>query len=187
MNFINKNIKNIGMINVVLTILIMIVEILAIFDGEATNVDRVFYIAIIVSLVAGLFYSFSFYKKGAANFYKFFIIVYALTAIDSVVVHTIGLLNNNPRFNFDIMYIANIISMICVCLLAFVPNLGKKKSYALVLTNLSLSVLLFVYELAGFGLNLQLPATVYGIFILSWMNVVFIAGKYADKDARGAK
>ena len=187
MNYINKNIKTIGMVNIALTVLVAMLEIFSIFDSASTNVDRIFNVAILLSLIAGLIYSFCLYRKNAAKYYKFFMIIYALTAIDIAVVHTIGLFTNSERFSFGFMYVISVISAIYICILAFALNLGKKNSYTLALTNFGLSIMMFIYDLTGLGDGIQLPATIYGSLVLSWLCVVFIARKYADKDARGAK
>lgn len=186
MNYISKNLKTVGMVNIALTVIAMMLEIFSLFDATTTKVDMIFNIAILLSLTAGLYYSLCLYKKSAANYYKFFIIVYLLTILDGIIVHTINVLVNLTA-SFDFVYALCIVSAILVCVLAFAKNLGKKKSYILVLANLVLNVILVICQLLNLSNAQQLPATLWGMFILSWLCVVFVAGKYADKDSRGAK
>lgn len=174
MKLLSNNLKKAGYFNSVLIIVAIVLRILSL--GNLPIFVTIDSIICIAALVFGLFYSLNGYKKDAAKYYKGFMYLYFVSCIFSFLV---------PIFrDKDVLtMISNAIVLVAAFILAFVKDLGEKKSTYLSLTVLLFSVIKFFYKITN---NITFSAK-FGNLILAIILCVFVAAKYADKEARGAK
>ena len=187
MKLINDNLKKAGYFNAALIVIAIAFQVKALFNANALLTDKIFYILYIVGLVSGLIYSLSGYKKDSAKYYKSFMIIYALLSTYSIVSKIV----NNIAIGMELFHIAttilSVIADICIIVLAFTKDLGKSKSYSLIITNL---VIILGSTVLGFIVSegfINLVEIWLPLVMLSIIAYIFVCAKFADKEARGAK
>lgn len=184
MNFINKNLEKVGIVNILLIIVVFILKISQI--GDASNLMAIDSILCLVALASGVLYTVYGYKKSSAEYYKIFMLFFCLSALISFLTSVnITFTRTTLGVNVGtISLVASFIITICAYLLAFGKNLGVKKSINLGFVIIGLNLFKFVS-----GLGATKPIIVAGLanLVLSFITLIFVSAKYADKASRGAK
>ena len=144
----------------------------------------------IISLAFALVYILKDGTKKAAFFYKGFIFTYLVSQV-IFILSVIGgsypvLSTDKVPIRMIILLMAWIIEYSMLLFLAFVPNLGKRKSLilALVAVVMNICIIIMFFKL-GFSLSILLR-NISKILIILLLYLLVVA-KYKDKDARGAK
>lgn len=183
MKLINNNLKTVGYINAVLIVIAIVIRVFGSSLGDvAYKVDAVI---CILALIAGLIYSLMGYTKAVANYYKVFMLLYAISSAESIIPPVVGALNAGKAVVLLFALVPAII-MICALILAFAKDLGKEKSTTLSWIILSVSIVKVVLEFClPDGIH-HLAATI-AYLIQAIIAFVFVSAKYADKASRGAK
>ena len=149
-----------------------------------TGLRMVSYIAEIIALISGIVYLAYGYKKKAAVYYKFFMVILVIGQAIICYRQTVG--------TFPIMpsaAILNIISLIVLVILATGKDLGKSKSYLIVAILLACRLIALILDIIVFS-----GATIFSVLSHAASNVLLagavafmVTGKYLDKDSRGTK
>lgn len=149
-----------------------------------TGLRMVSYIAEIIALISGIVYLAYGYKKNAAVYYKFFMVILVIGQAIICYRQTVG--------TFPIMpsaAILNIISLIVLVILATGKDLGKSKSYLIVAILLACRLIALILDIIVFS-----GATIFSVISHAASNVLLagaaafmVTGKYLDKDSRNTK
>ena len=190
MSFITKNLKKVGIVNTILIAVCLILDgyligrypiILSSPTFVITNVFEV------ISIIFGLVYAISGYKKDSAKYYKGFMITLLITRIvdafdDLYITLTFAEYNNSyftSVFKFAIV--------ICIAILVFAKDFGKKKSLIVAYAALICDVAVFARIITAYG-GFVADIVVASIYlILSCITTIFVEAKYIDKESRGVK
>ena len=186
MNVDSKELKMASIINSILIVLAILIRIVFFNyeDGILVIIDSCVSIA---TLICGLIYAISGYKKNAANFYKVFIGMYLFSSVLSLVTLM------QYFINFNLVLTANcIIATLCLVSsiyasykLCFGLDLGYIKSKTLALIIFGSNVVKLVADFI-FKLPMSLPID-FSNLIFVCILMVFVLGKYAEKENRGTK
>ena len=181
MNFITKNLKQAGVFNTLLIVVGIVYDIARLFNQNNTyNVILIVLLQLIAYSFA-LSYAFKGYKKNAAKSFKLFVYAFGLSLLATIIRTIVS--NDAPV----IATVNSIIGFIPVAILAFVKDLGKKRSLSLAGVSLASGVFGIVYvALTAPEFARTLLTTLSGL-ILSAVLFIFVIAKYRDKEARGAK
>ncbi|MDO4940166.1 MAG: hypothetical protein Q4E33_00565 [Erysipelotrichaceae bacterium] len=186
MELINKNLKKVGIVN---SISIAVAICLRLFQLKDThliaNIDGV---VCILTLLFGIFYSLSGYKKDAAKYFKIFTLLFLASSIVTVACGIdLIMANEGPIItNQGYSLVASSLAIVfCAAIIAFGKDLGKKKSSNLSYIIMVADVVKLLHSL--FIKNETFIATDFLNLVLAIILLVFISAKYADKASRGAK
>lgn len=153
-------------------------------DGILVIVDSCISIA---TLIFGLIYAVSGYKKKAARFYQVFMGMYSLSSIVSLVTLMQYFIKNNLVISANC-----ILDILCLALLVyssyklcFSLDLGYKKSKMFALIILDSNLIKMIVD-AIFGLPMSLPIN-FSNLIFACLLMIFVLGKYVEKENRGTK
>lgn len=180
MNFITKNLKQAGIFNTALIAVGVVYDVSRLFNANGLYLI----ICLVFKILAYCFalnYAFRGYKKDAARSYKHFLYAYGLSILVGVISSSVDGAASMKSTIFAI------IRLVCVAILAYGKDLGKTKSYALAGITFISSITGFIgylvnYEISFVSFVLRLCG-----YILPAVLCIFVAAKYADKEARGAK
>ena len=169
-----------------LIVIALVIEIMGVIDGNGLVTDKILNGILVIGLLAGLVYLYTGSVKGSAKYYKVFMIIYAIELVYSVVA---GICYSNALAAWgaaDIIgLVLTAVSAVCIIVLAFGKDLGKKKSVLFALLNLILVCVNTLIGIFVFG-NLASHYSIYiGNVILAVVTFLFVLNKYADKKARG--
>ena len=173
MKLINDNLKKTGIFNSIFIVIAIVFRLyfISVFP-IATKIDS---IICIVALIFGLFYCLSGYKKDAAKYYKAFMYLYLFSCIFSLVASCDGSV---------LSIIANVLILVSAFILAFVKDLGEKKSNGLALAILGVSIIKLCLVITK---TIPHISVAFANLMLTCILCVFVSAKYADKTSRGAK
>lgn len=190
MSFITKNLKKVGIVNTVLIAICLFLDgyVVGQYPGILTSpmfmIDNCLKM---FSVICGLIYAISGYKKNAAKYYKAFMILQLCTRIFD--------LSNDIYFTslsdaYGSSYFTTVfksIIVICVAILAFAKDFGKKKSLIVVYVSLICDAAVLVRVLTTYSNSMGDVAMALAYFVLGAITAVFVDAKYIDKASRGAK
>ena len=193
MDFIQKNKKAFAIVNTVLVIAAVILEIIGIFTEGTLVTDKIFNVLLIIGLSFGLVYVWESYSKGAARYYKIFMIIFAVIALYNFAIGIFSgigaedwIVKGQKTANI-VGSVINGISLAAVVVLAFGKNLGKNLSLALALLVLALALVNLVIAIAVFSDFAAYAGIYIGSVLLPLSALFFVSAKYADKSKRGTK
>lgn len=192
MKLINDNLKKAGIFNSIIIVLAIILETIDFFK-DGILIKKIITVLIIIGLIFGMFYALSGYKKNNAKQYKIFMSIYAFVSVYDAIfaLHFLlipGTINHlSENMVGFITTITKLVPAFCITTLAFDKNLGKKKSIALVATNLVVVVISLLAEVIAYKDINQFSGIYLSLLILSCIAFVFVEAKYTDKESRGAK
>ena len=185
---LTDKLRKAGILNTVLIVLTMLCEAAGLLVMSAFSSDRILNIANIIALLCGIFYVFTGYRKGRAQFFKLFMIIYAFVSAYDVIADIAYCISAKITILCIIEILANVLAALCVIILAFTSNFGKKASMRLGKINCYLTVVsdlvfgIFIYK------DILVYADIYfGDMLLSCLALLFITAKYVNKQTRGAK
>ena len=179
MEFITKNLKKVGVVNIILIVAVLVARCITFANSPAMS--KVESIIGTIGLVFGLIYAFNEYKKDAAKYYKLFMYTYVINSI----IYVIRTIVTSQIWQF----VLGAIVLICMCLLAFVKDFGKTKSFTAIGIVLLTNVIRFVA--AFFATNVVNVTSLVSFssvnLTLAIIAFIFVVCKYADKESRGTK
>ena len=191
MNFITKNLKKVGIVNIVLIAVCLILEGYVI-GKKPYLLSMPSYVAtscfIVISIICGLIYAISGYKKNAAKYYKGFMLLQLVTRIVDAfndLYSTITYADVYGSSYYTTVF--KFIIVICVAILAFAKDFGKKKSFIVVYISLICDVAVFIRILIAYSDIITDIALTFMYLVLSIITTIFVEAKYIDKESRGAK
>lgn len=129
---------------------------------------------LILGLVSALVYFFAGYKKDAAKYFKAFAYIYVLANFE--ICMFMDVLPLASRF-------CTVLTLCVLCVLATGLDLGKKKSNILCAINMVGTLANLIICGMTYAFNSRSVSTTL-LAIITW---IMVAGKYADKEARGSK
>lgn len=151
--------------------------------GKLSALGKVDAIVCVVGLLFGLAYAFSGYVKTSAKLYKIFIVLYSVSSLLSLANFFESVSNKNALKGFGIaILVGHLAITVLAFVLAFVKDLGRKKSSNISYVLIGINVLIFMSSLIG---NLDYIIVALGNLVLACVVAVFIASKYVDKASRG--
>ena len=172
------------LIHLVLTISISLFSIYALvsFHNDLTSINDLLFKVCCLLGIAGLILSFIYflvgYKKNAYKYYRVFMLINTVEIIISTL-----LFKTLPFY----IILLNLVAFSMIIFLALAKDLGKAKSRVL-------SIVLVVSKAIMFAYYYIQQYTDYSLFILLACELMLaataalmVAGKYFDKDLRGAK
>ena len=187
MKFITKNFKNIGLILAALILIAIAMILYSLITVEnSVGLSVIFSIIKCIAMIAGLYYSLKGFGKDNAKYFKtFFITLFAFDAIISVIdIYTMFTAGTAAAMICPV--ILNLLTAVCVAIIAFGKDLGFKKSIILILAGLVFEIVVFVLSIA-MATGLANIITCFGNMLIMVIAVMFVLAKYADKEARGRK
>ena len=151
-------------------------------DPFLTNLSYLFLMA---ALVLGFVYAVLDYRKQDAKYYKGFMWCYLISSI----IHLVNMFTAVTSTVFNAFL--NIIAIVFITMLTTCKDLGKQTSY-IIASGLLLCRLIPFVRFLNTG---NAPGTTYLGVLSSYIIIIMlaanaflmVAGKYVDKDARGAK
>lgn len=183
MEFITKNLKTVGIINTILIVAVLIAKGIT-FLGSPV-ILKVESIIGAIGLIFGFIYAYKGYKKEGAKYYKLFMYTYFINSIFPVV---LTIVDSGLNKSLILPIVLRIIILVCICLLVFVKNFGKTKSFIAIGIVLLINVVRFVSVFfAPNAINAPLITTSLENLLLAIIAFIFVVCKYADKEARGTK
>lgn len=178
MKLINNNLKKAGYFNSLLILICIVLNIINIFNVPIyIKIDS---IVCIIALIFGLFYSLNGYIKNAAKYYKAFIFMFLISSVFSFIASISGGDNNY------LIVASNVAILLSIVILAFVKDLGEKKSNSFAITILLLNAVKICAVIITKSLSLAVRIHLSN-FVLACILCVFVSAKYKDKESRGAK
>ena len=176
---LRDHLREVGVINGILMICVLIAQLLGIGAFEHGITDAAAMICALLAYASGVCYTFKGYEKRAANFYKLFMLLYALSAAcTAAVVLEGGFVGVNAAVTA-----ADALCFLGVLLLALGLDLGKKRSTALALVIFGLyavSLLLTLTMTATPALILNAVQ----ILVVAANGVILVVAKYLEKTDR---
>ena len=196
MNLIFKHQKEAKIFNSALCIIGIIVSILAIID----DISRASYgvllsdILLLAALILAFMYIYKGHSKQTAGYYKGMLYLFLISTVVSIVVNIAITPAESARSLIGTIAIA-LIGFAMVAAVAFIPNLGKKRSLLFSTINLIMRTSIFVIVSL---LMLFLPRAretqsievIYRTFVLTVLSIVIYINtcyKYIDKAERNAE
>lgn len=184
MKLINDNLRKAGYFNAVLIVIAIVLRTIS-FSSIPT-LGKVDSILCIVSLLFGLIYALNGYKKDASKYYKAFMYLYLLSAVITLIlafsVATIELGDYGI-----LVIIANVVILISIFVLAFIKDLGEKKSNNLAILVFALNIFKLLFNTAIKGTIMPILSAGFANIMLSCILCLFVSAKYAEKGSRGAR
>ena len=176
---LRDHLKEAGIVNGILIICVLIAQLLGIGAFEHGVLDSAAMICALLAYVFGICYTFKGYEKRAANFYKLFMLLYALSAIcTAAVALDCGFGGVNGA-----VIVIDALCFLAVLLLALGLDIGKKRSTAMALAIFGLYAVSLV-------LTLTMKATAAAvinavqILVIAGNGVVLVVAKYLEKTDR---
>ena len=173
-----KQLKIAGIIN---TILIIAAIVLSFVYKTSDTWGIIIKVAGIVALLAGGVYAVTGYQKDSSDFYKIFMVIYAIHLALFIIS---GIKNSIDSGDSFVPVIINFIVLVVALVLAFAKDLGKKESFRM-------AILIFAFQLVNFIFIIIVnPKYIIPFFVelvLTCLTSLFVAAKYTDKDIRGTK
>lgn len=188
MEFINKNLKQVGIVNIIL--IVATIVLLFINFSSRTTIAKIDVIVCVIALIFGIFYAFNGYKKDAAKYYKAFMILVFVSALNSIITPLSFIITSQSADAVSgiILTICHLPIAVCIGFLSFGKDLGKDKSIKLAIAVLVLNAIKLLYiVITGGTLGITTLSACIANAILAIIIVVFVSAKYADKASRGAK
>lgn len=186
MSVVNKNLKIASIINSIFIVIAILIRIVFFNyeDGILVFIDSSFSIA---TLVIGLIYAISGYKKNASTFYKTFMGMYLFSCVLSLATLVQYFINNNSLLSVNsiLVILCLVISIFASFKLGFSLDLGYNKSRVFALMIMLSNLIKLVGDLI-FKLPMSLPID-FSNFVFACILLVFVLGKYIEKDNRGTK
>lgn len=176
---LRDHLREAGVINGILMICVLIAQLLGIGAFEHGIMDSAAMICALLAYASGICYTFKGYEKRAANFYKLFMLLYALSAVCTAAVALEG---GFGGVNAAVIAI-DALCFLGVLLLALGLDLGKRRStvLALVIFGLYAASLLLTLTMSA------TPAAVINavqILVIAGNGVVLVVAKYLEKTDR---
>ena len=181
MKLLSDNLKKAGYFNAILIVIAIVFRLC--FIGSFPTAIMIDSIVCTIALIFGLFYSLSGYKKDAAKYYKAFMYLYLVSSLLSFIASIASVLVEDKS---TVLIVANAVVLVAVFILAFIKDLGAKKSIVLALAILVISVVKMCFVVLT-TTALSLISIHFANLMLACILCVFVAAKYADKKSRGAK
>lgn len=185
-----KNQKSQNVITISLITIAFITQIMSLSVKENAIVDKILNFAFIIGLASAFYYVLVGYKKDVSKYYKLFMIIYALASLWNALSTYFYSLSSPIQLTGIIKFVClglPLISALFIFILAFVKDLGKKKSLIFAIINF---IAVFSVTLLGI-IMLNNTTQYYGVHIgnvcLALIALLLVIGKYVDKDSRGAK
>ena len=139
----------------------------------------------VFAYIAALFYLISGYKKDAARYYKIFMTMVLITTV----ITAINVMGNNKANLLTSTLI--ILLVVLTTIMATGKDIGKIKSYYIAIGVVFIQILLIVEMIVEFDTSFILfrDALLYSFckLVLFVTAGLLVAGKYSDKDSRGAR
>ena len=196
MNLILKHQKEAKIFNSALCIIGIIVSILAIID----DISRASYgvllsdVLLLAALILAFMYIYKGHSKQTAGYYKGMLYLFLISTVVSIVVNIAITPAESARSLIGTIAIA-LIGFAMVAAVAFIPNLGKKRSLLFSTINLIMRTSIFVIVSL---LMLFLPRAretqsievIYRTFVLTVLSIAIYINtcyKYIDKAERNAE
>ena len=181
MKFFNDNFKVIGYFNALLIVASIVFRLY--FITTFSPLIMADSILCTITLLFGLFYSLSGYKKDAAKYYKEFMYLFFASSILSLC-STLYIGSSSLTSSGLVIIISNAIIFIISFVLAFIKDFGLAKSNILALVVLLLNIVKLVLVLKT---SISFISIGFANLILACILCIFVSAKYADKTSRGAK
>lgn len=171
-------------------VLMIVTFVLAVYSFVINSPSYTFlttlsYLLLVIALVLGFVYAILDYRKQDAKYYKGFMWAYLVSSIFQLV--------NITTSSTMMAYIAflNIIAIVFITMLTTCKDLGKQTSYIIATGLLLCRLIPLIRYFASGRYQSQnvlgvVSASVIGI-MLAGNAFLMVAGKYIDKDTRGAK
>ena len=187
MKFITKNFKTIGIIMAALILVAMAMILYSLITVEGSvGISIIFSLIKCIAMVAGLYYCLKGFGKDNAKYFKtFFIMLLAFDAIITILdIYT--MITASAVAKMICPVILNLLTAVCVAVIAFGKDLGLKKSLIFILAGLVFEIVVFVLSIT-MATGLANIITCFGNMLIMVIAVMFVLAKYADKEARGRK
>ncbi len=194
MNIVRKYPKQIQIFNCILCFISIILGILAMLENIG---NQNYGIALsdgllIISLICALIYMYKGHGKDSAIYFKIVIYTFLVSTIISVIVNMVI----TPKESLGSLLVTTMIALIGFCMIAavaFLENLGRKRSLALAGINLLMRFLIFVIVTLLFifvprARQTQSISVIYRTIVLVTLSAVIYINtccKYIDKEERG--
>ena len=178
MKLINDNLKKTGIFNSILIVIAIVLKVIN-FSSFPIYI-KIDSVVCLFALVFGLFYSLNSYQKDAAKYYKAFMCLYFISSLLSFIASISGGDTNL------LIIIANVAILISVFVLAFVKDLGEKKSNGFALTIFALNIIKMLIVVVTKTVLLAIKVH-FSNLILACIICMFVSAKYKDKEIRGTK
>ena len=183
MKLINDNLKKAGYFNAVLIAIAIVLRLINFKDISLyAKIDAA---VCVISLLFGLLYSINGYSKDVAKDYKMFMLFYAISAMVSIIVPVLDLLNVGIGSLKFVSVAIDAITTTCAFMLAFGKDLGYEKSIKYVTLALSVSIIKLLLNIVKLDFTHSIPSSAH--LIQAIIAYVFVSAKYKDKEARGTK
>ncbi|MBO7698210.1 MAG: hypothetical protein J6S38_04140 [Erysipelotrichaceae bacterium] len=196
MNLIFEHQKQAQIFNSTLCIIGITVSVMAIIDdiSRASYGIMISDVMLLVALILALVYIYRGHKKETAGYYKGMLYLFLISTLISIVVNIAITPAESARSLIGTTAIA-LIGFATVSAVAFIPNLGKKKSMLFAAINLAMrfSIFVIVSLLMLFvprARETQSIQVIYRTFVLTVLSIVIYINtcyKYIDKAERNAE
>lgn len=196
MNLIFKHQKEAQKFNCALIIIGIIVSILAIVEDIASKKYGILLsdVILLIALCFALLYILKGHGKETAKYYKWMLYLFLISTIVSIVVNIAITPAESATSLIGTIAIA-LIGLVMVASVAFIPNLGKKRSLLFAAINLAMrgSIFVIVSLLMIFSTRARTTQSIeviYRTFVLTVLSIVIYINtcyKYIDKADRNAE
>ena len=182
----NKKYLPLRIVHYILMVSTFIVAIYPIIENPSGPfLTKLSYLLLIAALVLGFIYAILDYRKQDAKYYRGFMWAYFVSSV----IHLVNMVSSSTV----LAYIAflNIIAIVFITMLTTCKDLGKQTSYIIASGLLLCRIIPLVRYFASGRFQAQ---NVLGVVSGSLITIMLaanaflmVAGKYIDKDSRGAK
>ena len=176
---LRDHLREAGVINGILMICVLIAQLLGIGAFEHGIMDSAAMICALLAYASGICYTFKGYEKRAANFYKLFMLLYALSAACTAAV----VLDQGFGGVNAVVIVIDALCFLGILLLALGLDLGKKRSTTMALVIVGLYAVSLVLTLT----MKATPAAIINavqILVIAATGVVLVVAKYLEKTDR---
>lgn len=176
---LRDHLKEVGIVNGILIICVLIAQLLGIGAFKHGVLDTAAMICALLAYVSGICYTFKGYEKRAGNFYKLFMLLYALSAAcTAAVAWDCGFVKMN-----GVVIAMDILCFLGVLFLALGLDIGKKRSTTLSLVIFGMYAVSLLLTLTMTGTP-ALFLNAVQILVVAANGVILVVAKYLEKTDR---
>lgn len=190
MSFITNNLKKVGIVNTILIAICLFLDGYAIGQYPGLLSSPMYMIdncLKVISIICGLIYAVSGYRKNAAKYYKGFMFLQLLTRIFDLSNDTYFTLISDAYNRSYFTTTFKFIIVVCIAILAFAKDFGRKKSLIVAYISLICDVVIFVRIMATYSNSMGDVALAFAYLVLGAVTTIFVEAKYIDKASRGVQ
>ena len=177
MDFIAKNLKKAGIVNLILLIISLVLSVYRFIDLSPNILTVIRDIVYLFTVISGFHYAFSGYRKDSAKYYKLFMLLFTVFTLMTVAADIVDMGSLQ-------LLLLRIVMAVSAIALTFVKDFGEKNSVFAAAVLLIAQFIAFFTKLSYYQGEFRHTASAFMHLALTCLVSVFVVAKYNDKHRR---